>query len=371
MKIAILHEMLIKRWGAEKVVESLIKIFPNADLYTLIYDKKKVWKVFPRSQIHPQCHKLLSQKIYNIFWKQRLCLPFMKKSVESLDFSGYQRVIVSSSWFAHGLITHKNTKTIIYYHAPARYMWDWTHEYRREIWLHKGIFWFFYGKILLNLRLWDYETAQKNDILLANSRTTQKRIYKYYRQTSQILYPPIETKRFAKKIPKKPEKKAYYIIISALSEFKKIDVAIRAFNNLSENLVIIWDGDYKNTLKSLAKENTHFLGAQFGDKLVSLVANSLGLIFPGEEDFWIVPIEVMAAGKPVFALKKWGLTETVIAGKTGEFFEKANGEDFIENFQKFHKNNLSWKYREDICKKQAEKYSEEVFEKKIKKIVEK
>mgnify|MGYP000330183263 CR=1 FL=1 len=133
MKIAILHEMLIKLGGAEKVVESILKIYPDADLYTLIYDEKKVEKVFPKSKIHHSCQKLPSQKIYNISKKQRLSLLFMASSVESLDFSEYDRVLVSSSGFAHGLKTGKNTKTIIYYHAPARYMWDWTHEYRRDI----------------------------------------------------------------------------------------------------------------------------------------------------------------------------------------------------------------------------------------------
>lgn len=393
--------MLVKLGWAEKVVENLCQIFPEADLYTLIYDEAATGKVFPKEKIHPSCFPLKSQKIYTLTKKQRFCLPFMAKSVESLDFSSYDLVIVSSSWFAHGLRTWKNTKTIIYYHAPARYMWDWTHEYRKDIGFNRWFKGFLFGRLLCKLRQWDYEAAQNNDILLANSATTQKRIWKYFRRESNILYPPIETKRFAKKITQEesenilknitqwlPESQSmigrvsrsdilkvfsrgdYYIILSALTEFKRLDIAIHNFKNLPEqNLVIIGKWEYREELEQKAQwsKNIFFVGAQYADDLVALVQNSLGLIFPGEEDFWIVPIEIMAAGKPVFALHKWGLTETVLAGKTGDFFESESGEDFLEKFQTFHKNNTDGKYAPEECKKQAHRYDSSVFERKIKK----
>lgn len=375
MKIAILHEMLIKLGGAEKVVENLTKLFPDADLFTLIYDEKKVGNIFPKNKVHPSCRKLRSQKIYNITHKQRLSLICMKSSVESLDFSSYDRVIVSSSWFAHGLKTWPNTKTIIYYHAPGRYMWDWTHEYRREISMNTGLKWYIFWKLMLGLRIWDYEAAQKNDILLVNSKTTWERVKKYYRKDSQILYPPIETQRFAKKIPpiKTPfPKNNYYIILSALTEFKKIDIAIKAFTQFSHtNLIIIWDGEHKNILQNISwtSKNIFFAWAQYNENLVSLVQNSLGLIFPGEEDFGIVPIEVMAAGKPVFALNKWWLTETILEWSTGNFFDNIDGSDFIEKFEIFHKNNISGVYTATNCKKRAAEFDKEIFEEKILKYI--
>lgn len=385
MKIAILHEMLIKKWGAEKVVQELLNIFPHAQLYTLMYDEKTVWNDFAKKDIHKSCFSLPSQKLYNLTKRQRFSLPLMKRSVEMLDFSNYDYVIVSSSGFAHWLKTGENTKTILYYHAPARYMWDWTHEYRRDIWMDKWIRGYLYGKFMKNLRVWDYEASQKNDVILANSKTTRKRIAKYYRRESEVVFPPIETERFAKNLSSRedrerilwnsPYKKSsweYYIILSALTEFKRIDIAIKAFKNMPKNnLLIIWDGEYRWILENLAwkAENIDFTWAQYGDDLVYLVQNSLGLVFPGEEDFGIVPIEVMAAWKPVFALSRWGLTETVITWKTGEFFDDPNGKDFVEKFKLFHKNNTEWVYTESNCKKQAALYDKKVFRKKIQKYI--
>ena len=386
MKIAILHEMLVKFWWAEKVVETFLEAFPEASLFTLIYDEKKIWKFFPKEKINNQVFRLKTQKIYNITKKQRLCLPFMALSVEQLDFSEYDIVLCSSSWFAHWAITKPETKFIVYYHSPARYMWDWTNEYKKDLKFpfFKKFFIHKLNKLLLKLRQWDYIASKRSDFSLANSKNTLSRIKKYYKKEAKILYPPVETNRFSKKINISKtnfnilkqkfnfKEKNYYIIISALTEFKKIDVAIKAFNKLEQDLIIIWDWDYKKELqKQVKKENIKFVWKQFWDDLVALVQNSLGLIFPWEEDFWIVPVEAMSAWKPVFALKKWWLTESVIAWTTWDFFLDKNWKDFIEKFKIFHKNNLNWVYKEENCKKQAQKFSKENFIKELKKIVEK
>jgi len=366
-------------------VEAFLEAFPESDLFTLIYDEKKVWNFFPKEKINKQCFNLKTQKVYNITKKQRFCLPYMAQSVEQLDFSKYDVVLCSSSGFAHGALTKPETKFIVYYHSPARYMWDWTNEYKRDLKipkLIKPLFIYKLNKLLFKLRQWDYIASKRHNITLANSKNTTNRIKKYYKLESKILYPPVETDRFWKKLNLEKtnfnflskrynfKQKNYYIIISALTEFKKIDVAIKAFNKMPDKkLVIIWDGDYKKELKKQAKENIVFVWKQYWDNLVALVQNSLGLIFPGEEDFWIVPIEVMSAWLPVFALNKWWLTETVIPWKTWEFFNSPQGEDFIEKFKIFHKNNLKWKYSSQDCKKQAEKFSKNNFIKELKKII--
>ncbi len=374
MKIAILHEMLVKLGGAEKVVENWCKMYPDANIFTLIYDEEKVGKVFPKNKISNQVFKLSSQRTYKLLKKQRFCLPFMAKSVEQLDFSEYDVVLCSSSWFAHGAITKPETKFIVYCHSPARYMWDWTNEYKKDIWASSGFKWYILNKLFLKLRIWDFIASKRADITLANSSNTKKRISKYYRKDSEVLYPPVETERF-KPLPNPPlpGEGNYYVIISALTEFKKIEVAVEWFNKMPDkNLVIIWSWNYKNKLVQLVRnwKEINFVWPKYWNELVQLVQNSNWLIFPGEEDFWIVPIEVMAAWKPVFAYKWWWLLETVIEWVTWEFFDKKNWCDFVEKFKIFDENNLKNKYESNSCKKQAENFSEAKFEKRIKELVE-
>lgn len=371
MKVAILHEMLIKLGGAEKVVENFMKLFPDATIFTLIYDEKKCGKVFPREKISPQVWKSKTQKRYNLFKKQRFCLALMAISVENFDFSEYDLVICSSSWFAHWAITKPETKFVVYCHSPARYMWDWTNEYKRDLglnsWWKKYFLKPFIERTFYKNRQWDLMASSRADLIIANSKNTSNRIKKYYRRESKILYPPVETQRFAKILEKnnfeRPFEK-YYIIISALTEFKKIEIAISWFNKLEENLLIIWAGDFRENLEKLTKkENIKFAWAKYDDELVFLVQNSSGLIFPWEEDFGIVPIEVMSAWKPVFAYKGWWLLETNIEWVTWSFFEDKNWKDFIEKFEIFHKNNLKNIYTRENCINQAKNFSQEIFEK--------
>ncbi len=379
MKVAILHEMLIKLGGAEKVVENFMKLFPDATIFTLIYDEKKCGKVFPREKISPQVWKSKTQKRYNLFKKQRFCLALMAISVENFDFSEYDLVICSSSWFAHWAITKPETKFVVYCHSPARYMWDWTNEYKRDLglnsWWKKYFLKPFIERTFYKNRQWDLMASSRADLIIANSKNTSNRIKKYYRRESKILYPPVETQRFAKILEKnnfeKPFEK-YYIIISALTEFKKIEIAISWFNELEENLLIIWAGDFRENLEKLTKkENIKFVWAKYDDELVFLVQNSSGLIFPWEEDFGIVPIEVMSAWKPVFAYKGWWLLETNIEWVTWSFFEDKNWKDFIEKFEIFHKNNLKNIYTRENCINQAKNFSQEIFEKRFLELINK
>lgn len=245
------------------------------------------------------------------------------------------------------------------------------------------------ASLLKPLRVWDYHAGQQHKTIFANSKTTQQRIQKYYKREAQLLYPPIETGRFQADVRLTPEAKKtltqdikresaphlgdfdfqnYYIVLSALTEFKRIEVAIDNMRNIpGTQLLIIGKWEHGEELKALASQSNtiYFSWAQYADNLVYLVQNSLGLIFPGEEDFGIVPIEVMAAGKPVFALHKGWLTESVIAWETGDFFYKEDGSDFTEHFHAFHKNNQAGVYLADTCKTQAEKYDISVFKEKI------
>lgn len=381
MKVALLHDLLVKIWWAEKVLEKLVKIFPEADIFTLIYDEKKVWSMFKKNQI--KYTPKLTQTIYNITKNQRYCLPFMQAGVESFDLKDYDLVIASNSAFVHGAITKPETKFIVYYHTPVRYLWDRTNEYKEEIWFNKWI-----KKIILNiifkkLRIWDQIARTRHDITIANSKNVAKRLKKYYKLDSKVIYPNVDTIKFNKKIKsnfKIPfEKKDYYIIVSALTEFKKIDLRIKAFNKMyDKNLVIVWTWNYKKTLQKLRqkdwiyekpRQNIMFLWPKYDDELVYLMQNSKWLIFPWEEDFWIVPIEAMSAWIPVFAYRWWWLAETMIEWITWEFFNLKSWDDFIEKFKIFEENINLWIYKKDQIQKHREKYNEERFEREILEII--
>lgn len=370
MKIAIVHDLLVKLGGAEKVIEKLLEMYPKADLFTLIYDEEKVGSVFPKEKI--KFVPGITQNIYKIFKNQRLCLPFMSRWVESIDLSEYDVVIASNSAFVHGAITKPETKFIVYYHTPARYMWDRTNEYKREIGWNKGIKLFVLNWMLKGLRMWDYQASQRHDVTLANSSNVAKRLKKYYWLESQIIYPNVDVERFKKEVQTNFElpTKKYYIIISALTEFKKVDISIKAFHRMKDkNLVIVGTGNYKESLEKIAWENVIFTWAKYWDELVALLQNASGLIFSWEEDFGIVPIEAFGAGKPVFAYKWWGLAETMIEWVTWEFFEDKNWVDFVEKFRIFDENIANGKYNAWEIQKVAEKYSQDEFERQIREVV--
>lgn len=373
MKIAILHDLLVKLGWAEKVVEKLLKIYPNADLFTLIYDEKKVWKIFPKDKI--KYIPKITQNIYDLFKNQRYCLPFMSRWVESFDLSEYDVVIASHSAFVHWAITKPETKFIVYYHTPARYMWDRTNEYKHEIWWDKWIKLFILNKMLKKLRIWDFQASFRHDITLANSKNVALRLKKYYWIEAKVIYPNVEVDRFRNpgvfRTPRLDVYKNYYIIISALTEFKKINVSINAFNKMKDKkLVIVWNWNYREKLEKMSSKNIYFVWPKYDDELVYLLQNSKGLIFSWEEDFWIVPIEAFGAGKPVFAYRWWWLVETMVEWITWEFFDNKNWDDFIQKFEIFEKKINEKKYDSKEISKIAQKYSELEFEKQIREVVE-
>lgn len=379
MKIALVHDLLVKLWWAEKVLEKLSKMYPEADIFTLIYDEEKVKSIFPKEKI--KYIPKITQNIFKLTKNQRFCLPFMSRAVESIDLSEYDVVIADNSAFVHWCITKPETKFIVYYHTPARYMRDRTNEYKNEIWWNSWIKLFILNWMLKKLRSWDFPASQRHDITIANAFNVAKRLKKYYKLDSEVIYPNVETQRFNKEITwvyNKPFEE-YYIIISAITEFKKIDLSIKAFNKMTDkNLVVVWSWNYLEKLKELAEndwyykksiQNIIFTWAKFWDELVYLLQNSKWLIFSWEEDFWIVPIEAFWAWKPVFAYR-WGwLEETMIEWVTWEFFDKKDWSDFIKNFEIFDENIKSWKYDSDRIINHSKKFDEKIFEEKIRNIV--
>lgn len=372
MKIALIHDLLVKLWWAEKVLEKLMHMYPKADIFTLIYDEKKVGKIFPKEKIKYIPNS--TQNIYTLFWNQRLCLPFMAKAIESIDLSQYDVVIADSSAFAHGCITKPETKFIVYYHTPTRYLWDWTNEYKRDIGWNRWVKWWILNGLFAKLRIWDVNASARHDITLANSHNVAKRLKKYYWLDAKVIYPNVDIYAFDREvspyfISKIPFKK-YYIIISALTEFKKVDIAIKAFGSMKDkNLVIVGSGNYQKSLEKIAWENIYFTGRIEWDDFLDAMQKSSGLIFAWEEDFGIVPIEAFGAGKAVFAYR-WGwLAETMVPWVTGEFFDEKDGSDFVEKFEIFEQNIIKWKFKPEEIKKVALRYSEDEFERQMRETV--
>jgi glycosyltransferase involved in cell wall biosynthesis len=360
MKIAFVHDFLLRLGGAERVLKVLMDLYPEAPVYTLMYDAKKVGKVFPRERV--RCSNL--QRVPRFIpGAHKFLFPFMPSAVEQFDLSEFDVVISSSSAYAHGIVTNLDTRHICYYHSPMRYAWDYTHQYLKEQNLG-SIGEVLAGRLLHKVRQWDYLAADRVDIPVANSKTVQKRIWKYYRQESDIIYPPVDLSRFT---PHK-DHEGYFLIVSQLSPYKRIDLAVELFNKLGKRLVIIGDGKDKARLKRMAAGNVDILGFKSDEVVKEYFENCRAFIFPGEEDFGIAPVEAMACGKPVLGYARGGLTETVIPGKTGELFEEQSLESMEAALTQLLINEKDYDAQE--IADHAAQFSQKNFEKAMKKLVE-
>ena len=356
MKIALVHELFIKMGGAEKVVEKLAEMYPKSPLYTLVKDEKKFEPWLKQRQVITSP----LQKIFDRLNHPKWLLGKMPKAIESFDFSEFDAVISSSSAFAHGLKTNKEVKHICYCHSPMRYAWDYTHQYTQGMSfpMQLGV-----ARLLNEIRVWDFESSNRPDVMIANSQHVQKRISKYYRRASDVIYPPVKIKDF--KATKDHDD--YFLIVSALTPFKRIDLAIEAFNKLGRHLVIIGDGSQRKILESMAKDNIEFLGRRSDEEVVEYMQNCRAFIFPGEEDFGMTPVEAMAAGKPVLAYGAGGVLESVIEGETGEFFSELTPQSLTQGLTRLLLNEENYDHKK--IRQQVEKFDEAIFEEKMRKVV--
>ena len=365
MKIALVHDWLTDFGGAEQVLLSLHRIWPEAPIYTLVYDKKKMKHYFPQAEIRTS----FLQKFPIFFQKRKECLlPFLPTAPETFDLRDFDLVISSSNSFAKGIITKPKTIHISYCHAPMRFVWDWYYNYLKERKVGK-IKKIFVLPILHYFRMWDKISADRVNYFIANSKTTAEKINKYYSRDSKVIYPPVDINKPKVKSQKlKTNNKNYFLIVSRLSPYKRIDLAIKAFNKLELPLIIIGEGKQKKDLQKMARKNIKFLGFQPKEKIQQYYQNCRAFIFSGEDDFGITACEAMSFGKPILAYRKGGLTETMIESVTGEFFNEPAPELLADGVRRLMKNEK--KYNSDEIKKQAEKFSKERFEKEIKEYIE-
>ena len=321
MKLAIVHDYLNQYGGAERVIEALHKLYPDAPIYTSIYFPENLPHIFKSMDVHTSFMQRLPL-IKKHFKKYFLLYPC---AFASFSLSGYDVILSSSTAYAKGVKIPPKTLHICYCNTPARFIWRYEQYMEKE---EMGKFTKTAIKILAGgLKNWDIETAQKVDYFIANSENIKKRIKDAYGRDSHVIYPPIETAKFS--ISDKIED--YFLAVSRLNAYKRMDLVIQAFSRLKLPLRIIGDGPYRKNLEALAVgSHIQFLGRVDERTLIENYARCQALIFPGEEDFGIVPLEAQACGRPVIAYAAGGALETVIQGTSGIFFSNQSEEALIE-----------------------------------------
>ncbi|MFH1232502.1 MAG: glycosyltransferase [Patescibacteria group bacterium] len=357
MKVALIHDHLAQDGGAERVLKVLAEMFPDAPIYTLLYDQKNIDKYYSNRHIESSIIQRLPGGVKFYQWY----MPFMPMAVEFFDLSKYDVIISDTSSFAKGVITTSDTLHICYCHTPTRYLWSDTHQYINELKYNK-----FFKKIIslvLNyIRMWDRLAADRVDKYIANSNFIAGRIQKYYRQSSTVIYPPVETDNF-----KISDVGDYFLIGGRLASYKRIDIVIEAFKKINKKLKIFGDGVDLERLKKIAdkNENIEFLGRVSDEIKADLYSHCLAFINPQEEDFGITVVEAMASGRPVIAYQSGGALETVKAGITGEFFSQQT----VESLSKILVDFDSSKFDPKVIKQHAEQFSVKMFTEKIKNFV--
>lgn len=331
MKTCFVHEYLIDYGGAEQVLKGFLEIWPNSPIFTLIYDKEGNCKDIIQST------KVIGSflnKFPFVRRKHRAYLPLMPLAIEQFDLSDYDVVISESHAIAKGVITGPGQLHISYIHTPMRYAWDLQSQYLKDAGLDKGLRGFFARVLLHYLRIWDMRTIAGVDYYIANSEFIARRIMKLYKREAAVIYPPVDTDRFSIGM----EKEDFYITISRLVPYKKVDLIVQAFEHLPDKkLVVIGDGPELKSLKKIAPSNVIFMGFQSEDVIEDMLKKAKAFIYAAVEDFGIVPVEAQACGTPVIAYGKGGVLETVIEEETGYFFKEQSADALIEAITSFEK----------------------------------
>lgn len=361
MKVAIVYDRVNKWGGAERVLLVLHELFPEAPLYTSVYNKKtapwaKIFKV--KTSFLQQFSKVRSS--------HELFAPLMPFAFESLDLKKFDLVISVTSEAAKGVMVRSNATHICYCLTPTRYLWSGYNEYFKN-----PLFRYLTFPIVFVLRLWDRKAASRPDAYIAISKEVQKRIKKYYKKDAVVIYPPLNIngkvyKKERREVKSKNiSQQGYFLVVSRLVAYKRVELAIEAANALQLPLKIIGTGAEEKSLQKLAGSSVEFLGNLTDRKLLRYYNECEALIFPGKEDFGLTILEAQSFGKPVIAYKGGGALETVREGRTGEFFYPQTKSALIKTLQKFKSKN----YKRNDAIKQAEKFKKSVFKKEFKKAV--
>ncbi len=350
MRIAVVHDWLVGNAGGERVLSLILDIYPNAELFSLVdflteEDRKAILKGRSVTTSFIQ-HLPFAKRHFRNY------LGLFPAAVRGFDLEGYD-LIISSSWaFAKGIRKPESATHICYCHTPIRYAWDLKDEYVNGLGLLKRAA---AEALLFYIRRWDRKSSSGVDFFVANSRFVRSRIRRIYSRDARVIYPPVDVNRF------RPggNRDNYYITVSRLVPYKRVDLIIEAFNRLKRRLLIVGDGPEMERLKSLAGDNIEFLGFKSPQSLVDLLRGARAFVFAAVEDFGIAPVEAMACGTPVIGYARGGLCETVINGINGILFEKRDPDSIAKAVLNFELNED--KFDETLIRKGAERFSPERF----------
>lgn len=347
LRVAIIHDWLTQLGGAEKVLEELLDLFPAAHLYTSLWDPR----VLPASYQRWAPRTTFLQRLPLAKRLHRALLPLYPLAFESLDLAGYDLVLSNSSGFCHLVITAPETYHVNYCLTPPRFLWN-SHVYLERERVGR------LGRALLPLllhplRLWDSAAATRVDQFVGISRAVVARIAKVYRRQAELIYPPVDTSGFSPN--GRPGE--YFLMVSRLIPYKRVDLAVRAFKELRLPLWVVGDGRDRPALEAMAGPNVRFLGRRSAQEVADLMAGCRALVWPGEEDFGIAPVEAQAAGRPVIAYAAGGALDTVDHGRTGLLFTPQTAEALAGAVQSFHDGDFS---TEEIAR-QAQRFDRRVF----------
>lgn len=332
VKVAIVYDRVNKWGGAERVLLALHEIFPKAPLYTSVYDKKGA----PWAKVFPEIKTSFLQNIPFMKSLHELFGWLMPLAFESFNFDKYDLVISVTSEAAKGIKTGSKTRHICYCLTPTRYLWsahDFYFKNPPALFRIFPFFWWLSRPFVAYTRWWDKRAAKRPDLMIAISTAVKDRIKKYYKRASIVIFPPVETERYKEKMYVHD----YYMIVGRLVPYKRVDLAVKAFNKLNKLLYVVGQGSEEKKLKKIACDNVIFLTDVSNRELSVLYSGVRALIMPQEEDFGIVAIEAQAHGAPVIAYKKGGALDTVIDGKTGILFSKQTVKSLVDAVKKFEK----------------------------------
>ena len=335
MKVAILHYWFITRRGGEKVVESILKIFPDADIYTLFYDPSVYGNHLMNNTVYTS---ILNNKLFRKYYQK--IFPLYPYGVKYFKLKNeYDLVISSESGPIKGIRVPENTPHICYIHSPMRYCWGFTKDYLNSMpKIMRPVASFFFNK----LQKWDKTTINNVSHYVANSHNIAERVNRYYKRNAIVIHPPIALELFKENF-RQNNKPEYYLSFGAITPYKRIDLLIHSFNKSGKKLVIIGNGSEKNKLEKLANKNIKFYGSLDWNEIKDILKNTRVLLFPGEEDFGMIPLEIMAFGIPVIAYRKGGALETIVENKasigesSGLFFDKQSLSSLNECISYFEK----------------------------------